>query len=181
MSIFTVASRYAKSLLELVQEQGKLDSVKNDVEQVLATLKSNTQVQAVLRNPIISGDKKRGILLALFDNKVNPLIVSFFTILVNKGRAAILVDILQEFIREYNVVRGIVNATVVSASALSQENLKNLEAKISSEIGAQVLLKNKVDASVIGGFVLRVGDKQIDASIAGKLQKLDKYFVSQGV
>ena len=181
MSIFTVASRYAKSLLELVQEQGNLDSVKTDVEQVLATLKSNTQVQAVLRNPIISGDKKRGILLALFDNKVNPLIVSFFTILVNKGRAAILVDILQEFIREYNVVRGIVNATVVSASALSQENLKNLEAKISSEIGAQVLLKNKVDASVIGGFVLRVGDKQIDASIAGKLQKLDKYFVSQGV
>jgi len=181
MSIFTVASRYAKSLLELVQEQGNLDSVKADVEQIIALLKSNTEVQAVLKNPIISGDKKRGILLALFENKVSPLIVSFFTILVNKGRGEILVDILQEFIREYNVVKGIVNATVVSASALSQENLKNLEAKISSEIGAQVLLKNKVDASVIGGFVLRVGDKQIDASIAGKLQKLDKYFVSQGV
>lgn len=181
MSIFTVASRYAKSLLELVQEQGNLDSVKADVEQIIAVLKSNTEVQAVLKNPIISGDKKRGILLALFENKVSPLIVSFFTILVNKGRGEILVDILQEFIREYNVVKGIVNATVVSASALSQENLKNLEAKISSEIGAQVLLKNKVDASVIGGFVLRVGDKQIDASIAGKLQKLDKYFVSQGV
>lgn len=181
MSIFTVASRYAKSLLELVQEQGNLDAVKSDVEQIIAILKSNTEVQAVLKNPIISGDKKRSILLALFENKVNPLIVSFFTILVNKGRAAILVDILKEFIREYNEVKGIVNATVVSATALSEANLKGLQEKISEEIGAQVLLKNNVDATVIGGFVLRVGDRQIDASIAGKLQKLDKYFVSRGV
>ncbi len=181
MSIFTVASRYAKSLLELVQEQGNLDAVKSDVEQIIAILKSNTEVQAVLKNPIISGDKKRSILLALFENKVNPLIISFFSILVNKGRAAILVDILKEFIREYNEVKGIVNATVVSATALSEANLKGLQEKISEEIGAQVLLKNNVDATVIGGFVLRVGDRQIDASIAGKLQKLDKYFVSRGV
>ncbi|GHE23571.1 ATP synthase F1 subunit delta [Sphingobacterium griseoflavum] len=181
MSIFTVASRYAKSLLELVQEQGDLDAVKSDVEQVIAVLKSNTEIQAVLKNPIISSDKKRSILLAIFDNKVNPLVVSFFTILVSKGRADILLDILQEFIREYNEVKGIVNATVFSAAAMSEANLGELQAKISKEVGAKVLLKNKVDSSLIGGFVLRVGDKQVDASIAGKLQKLDKYFVSQGV
>ncbi len=181
MSIFTVASRYAKSLLELAQEQGQLDAVKKDLEQIIAVLKANNEIQAVLKNPIISHDKKRSILLALFDGKANPLIISFFTILVNKGRADILIDIAQAFVREYNQVKGIVNATVLSATALSEENLNELQAKIAQEIGAQVLLSNKVDASVIGGFVLRVGDKQIDASIAGKLQKLEKYFVSQGV
>ncbi|WDF67979.1 F0F1 ATP synthase subunit delta [Sphingobacterium oryzagri] len=181
MSIFTVASRYAKSLLELAQEQGQLDAVKKDLEQIIAVLKANNEIQAVLKNPIISHDKKRSILLALFDGKANPLIISFFTILVNKGRADILIDIAQAFVREYNQVKGIVNATVLSATALSEENLNELQAKIAQEIGAQVLLNNKVDASVIGGFVLRVGDKQIDASIAGKLQKLEKYFVSQGV
>lgn len=181
MSIFTVASRYAKSLLELAQEQGNLDAVKADVEQIILVLQSNTEIQAVLKNPIISNDKKRSILLALFEGKVNPLIVSFFTILVNKGRADILIGIAREFVREYNQVKGIVNATVLSATALSEKNLSELQAKIAEQIGAEVILQNKIDTSIIGGFVLRVGDKQVDASIAGKLQKLEKYFVSQGV
>ncbi|TDS16004.1 F0F1 ATP synthase subunit delta [Sphingobacterium paludis] len=181
MSIFTVASRYAKSLLELAQEQGNLDAVKADIDQIVVVLKSNTGIQTVLKNPIISADKKRSILQALFDGKVNPLIVSFFNVLVSKGRGNILVDIAQEFIREYNQLKGIVNATVISATKLSEKNLNDLQAKISQEINAQVLLKNKVDASVIGGFKLLVGDRQIDATIAGKLNKLEKYFVSQGV
>lgn len=181
MSVFTVASRYAKSLLELAQEQGNLDAVKADVEQIILVLKSNTEIQSVLKNPIISNDKKRNILLALFEGKASPLIISFFSILVNKGRADILIDIAQEFVREYNQVKGVVNATVLSAAALSEKNLNELQEKIAQEIGAQVVLKNKIDASVIGGFVLRVGDKQVDASIAGKLHKLEKYFVSQGV
>jgi F-type H+-transporting ATPase subunit delta len=181
MSIFTVASRYAKSLLELAQEQGNLDAVKADIDQIVVVLKSNTEIQTVLKNPIISADKKRSILQALFDGKVNPLIVSFFNVLVSKGRGDILVDIAQEFIREYNQLKGIVNATVISATKLSEKNLNDLQAKISQEINAQVLLKNKVDASVIGGFKLLVGDRQIDATIAGKLNKLEKYFVSQGV
>ncbi|KGE15400.1 F0F1 ATP synthase subunit delta [Sphingobacterium deserti] len=181
MSIFTVASRYAKSLLELAQEQGNLDAVKADIDQIVVVLKSNTEIQTVLKNPIISADKKRSILQALFNGKVNPLIVSFFNILVSKGRGDILVDIAQEFIREYNQLKGIVNATVISATKLSEKNLNDLQAKISQEINAQVLLKNKVDASVIGGFKLLVGDRQIDATIAGKLNKLEKYFVSQGV
>ena len=181
MSIFTVASRYAKSLLELAQEQGNLDAVKTDIEQIVVVLKSHTEIQAVLKNPIISAEKKRSILQALFDGKVNPLIVSFFNVLVSKGRGDILVDIAQEFVREYNQLKGIVNATVISATNLSEKNLNDLQAKVSHEINAQVLLKNKVDSAVIGGFKLLIGDRQIDATIAGKLNKLEKYFVSQGV
>ncbi|WP_437921878.1 F0F1 ATP synthase subunit delta [Sphingobacterium sp. LRF_L2] len=181
MSIFTVASRYAKSLLELSQEQGNLDVIKTDIEQLLAVIKGNTELQTVLKNPIVSTDKKLGILTALFEGKINPLILSFFTILVKKGRADILADIAQEFIREYNEVKGIVKATVVSASALSEANLNELASTIANEINAQVVLTNTVDSSLIGGFVVRVGDRQIDTSIAGKLHKLEKYFVRQGV
>lgn len=78
MSIFTVASRYAKSLIELSKEQGNLDIVKTDIDGVIAVLKSNTELQAVLKNPILSGDKKLNVLNALFGGKVNPLILSFF-------------------------------------------------------------------------------------------------------
>ncbi|MFD1768385.1 F0F1 ATP synthase subunit delta [Sphingobacterium suaedae] len=181
MSIFTVASRYAKSLLELAREQGNVDVVKTDIDQLIAVLKSNSDLLRVLKNPIISVDKKQNILTSLFEGKINPLILSFFGILVRKGRANILLEIAQEFVREYNEVKGIVKASVVSATALSEQNLQALASKIAQEINAQVVLTNTVDTSLIGGFVVRVGDRQIDASIAGKLNKLEKYFVSQAV
>ncbi len=181
MSIFTVASRYAKSLLDLSKEQGNLDTVKTDIDGIIALLKSNTELQAVLKNPIINTDKKIDVLKAILEGKVNPLIIAFFQILVNKGRAAIILEIAQEFVREYNVVNGIVKATVTSASPLSAENIAVLESKIASELNAKVLLTNLVDASLIGGFVVRVGDRQVDASIAGKLNKLEKHFATQGV
>jgi|SRR5690606_1636954 len=181
MSIFTVASRYAKSLLDLAEEQGQLDAVKKDIEGVISILKSNTELLAILKNPIISGDKKRNILTAIFEGKINPVILSFFYILVNKGRAAILLDIAQEFVREYNEAKGVVKASVTSAVALSDANLKELQKIITEEINAVVVLKNVIDTSLIGGFIVRVGDRQIDASIAGKLNKLDKHFAAQGV
>lgn len=181
MSIFTVASRYAKSLIELSKEQGNLDIVKTDIDGVIAVLRSNTELQAVLKNPILSGDKKLNVLNALFGGKVNPLILSFFGILAKKGRAAIILDIALEFVREYNEVKGIVKATVTSASSLSDANLSALQTQIAEQIKAQVILKNVVDPSLIGGFVVRVGDRQIDASIAGKLNKLEKHFANQGI
>lgn len=181
MSIFTVASRYAKSLIQLAEEQTSLEAVKIDIEGVISVLKANSELVAVLSNPIISADKKRNILTALFDGKINPMIISFFNILVNKGRSGILLNIAQEFVREYNEVKGIVKATVTSATELSESTLAQLQAKIADEIKAQVILKNVVDKTLIGGFVVRVGDRQVDASIAGRLNKLEKHFVAQGI
>ncbi|PRD52620.1 F0F1 ATP synthase subunit delta [Sphingobacterium gobiense] len=181
MSIFTVASRYAKSLLDLTEEQGHLDAVKKDMDGVISVLKSNSELLAVLKNPIIKGDRKRNILAAIFDGKINSTVLSFFYLLVNKGRAAILLDIAQEFVREYNEEKGIVKASVTSATALSEGNLAALQEIIAAETMATVILKNVVDPSLIGGFTVRVGDKQIDASIAGKLGKLEKHFAAQGV
>ena len=181
MSIFTVASRYAKSLLDLAQEQGQLDAVKVDIEGVISALKSNDELLAVLKNPIIKGDKKRNILAAIFEKNINPIILSFFYILVNKGRSAIILDIAQEFVREYNEAKGIVKASVTSAAELSATNIAALKQIITDEINAEVVLHNIVDPALIGGFVVRVGDRQIDASIAGKLNKLEKHFAAQGV
>src|SRR3546814_16420826 len=80
-------SRYAKSLIDLAQEQGNLEVVKQDMEQFVGTLRANPELQAVLKNPIMKQDKKRSILDALFENKIHPSIVAFFHIMVRKGRA----------------------------------------------------------------------------------------------
>ncbi|MGO3307216.1 MAG: ATP synthase F1 subunit delta, partial [Sphingobacterium sp.] len=159
MSIFTVASRYAKSLLDLSKEKGSEDIIKGDIDQVIAVLKENSQLQKVLKNPIIKADKKRAILSGIFEGKVNPLVLSFFGILVDKGRANILFEIANEFVRSYNEFKGIVNATVVSATSLSDEILTELQKTLEQEINNQVILKNNVDPLLIGGIVVRVGDK----------------------
>lgn len=181
MSEFKVASRYAKSLIDLSIEQGNLETVKQDMEQFIAVLRSNKELQAVLKNPIMKQDKKQNILAALFKDKIHPSISSFFDIMVRKGRGGILYGTAQEFVREYNEVKGIVNATVTSSATLSAENFEALRQVIAKETGAEIILDNKVDPSLIGGFVVKVGDKQIDASITGKLNKLEKHFDAQPI
>lgn len=179
MSEFKVASRYAKSLIDLAHEQGNLEVVKQDMDQFVAVLYANKELQAVLKNPIMKQDKKRDILDALFAQRIHPSITAFFHIMVRKGRAGILYATAREFIREYNEVKSIVHATVISAVTLSPENLDALRKVIAGEIKAEVVLQNSVDPSLIGGFVVKVGDKQIDASIAGKLKKLERHFETQ--
>ncbi|MGH2624840.1 MAG: F0F1 ATP synthase subunit delta, partial [Sphingobacterium sp.] len=90
MSVFKVASRYAKSLIDLSNEHQNLDVVKADMDGIVAVFKSNTELQAVLNNPIINTDRKIAILKALFEGKVAKEIIAFFTIVVNKGRAKIV-------------------------------------------------------------------------------------------
>lgn len=179
MSEFKVASRYAKSLVDLAQEKGNLEAVKQDMEQFIGVLKANKELQAVLKNPIMKQDKKANILDALFENKVDPSITAFFHIMVRKGRAGILYATAQEFIREYEEVKQIAHATVISATALSAKNLDALRKLIAGELKVEVVLKNEIDSSLIGGFIVKVGDRQVDASIAGKLTKLERHFGTQ--
>ncbi|QNL50029.1 ATP synthase F1 subunit delta [Olivibacter sp. SDN3] len=178
MSEFKVASRYAKALLDLSVEQHAIDEVKTDMEYFISVLKQNSELQAVLKNPIVQQDKKNTILSLLFQEKFHPSVLAFFKIMVNKGRAEILYGTSKEFIRAYNEYKGIVHAKVVSATALSDENKTVLTALIKTSTGHEVILENQVDPTLIGGFVVTVGDKQVDASLSGRLNKLERAFHS---
>src|SRR3546814_13446922 len=145
------------------------------MEQFVGTLRDNPELQAVLKNPIMKQDKKRSILDALFENKIHPSIVAFFHIMVRKGRAGILYATAREFIREYNEVKGIVHATVVSATKLSETNLDGLQKVIASEINAGVILRNTVDPSLIGGFVVNVGDKPVEVGRKSGRERMGQY------
>jgi F-type H+-transporting ATPase subunit delta len=180
MSELTVAARYAKSLIDLAEEQNILEEVHNDMGFFLKTLKANTQLIAVLGNPIISHLKKLNILTEIFESKVNKLSIAFFKIMINKGRGEVLYTTAQEFINLYNVKKHITKATVVSATPLSDANKQKMLADVKAAIGGEVILDAKTDPSLIAGFVLTVGDRQIDTSIASNLKKLKKNF-AQGL
>jgi F-type H+-transporting ATPase subunit delta len=180
MSELTVAARYAKSIIDLSQEQKALEDVKNDMEFFLKTLKANAQLIAVLSNPIISHQKKLAILTALFEDKMNKVTLAFFKLMINKGRGNVLYTTAHEFVNQYDVLKHITQATVVSATALSEANKAKILAEVKTAVGGEVVLEAKVDPELIGGFVLTVGDRQVDTSIASNLKKLKKNF-AQGI
>lgn len=176
MSEIQVASRYAKSLIDLAEEQNVLEKIKGDIEAFVRVVRENSELNAVLRNPIIGPDKKAAILKQLFGSTIDPMILSFFNIVVNKGRSEILYATGKEFLNEYNRRKAIFKATVTSAVPLNAENIKQIEEVVREATKGEVLLETKVDPDIIGGFILKVGDKQFDTSISSSLNKLKKEF-----
>ncbi|HAL80866.1 MAG TPA: ATP synthase F1 subunit delta [Mucilaginibacter sp.] len=179
MSELTVASRYAKALIDLAQEQNSVEEMKNDMELFHHTLRVNPELKAVLANPIVSHSKKINILEEVFSTKVNKVSIAFFKLMVNKGRGDVLYSTAYEYINLYDIKEHIVKATVVSATVLSAANQKELVADIQAATGSVVKLEAKVDPELIGGFVLTVGDRQVDTSIASDLRKLKKEFAQR--
>jgi len=181
MSEITVALRYAKALIDLAEEQKALEAVKADMELFLNTVKGSSELEAVLANPIISHSKKVNILADVFGSKVSKVTLAFLNIMVNKGRGEVLYTTASEFIGLYDIKNHITNAKVVTASPLSAENKKKMLDDVQKAIGGTVKLTDKVDPSLIGGFVLTVGDRQVDTSIANSLKRMKKDFAQVAI
>ena len=176
MSELTVANRYAKSLVDLAVEKKSLEETRKDMELFTHTLRANHELQAILANPIIPHQKKKNILEAVFAGKVSKITGAFFKIMVDKSRAQVLYATAKEFINQYNVIKHIVKATVVSAMPLSEDNKKNIIAELQRATGGTIELHARVDEKLIGGFVLTVGDRQVDTSLSSSLNRLKQDF-----
>ena len=172
MSEYRIASRYAKSLLDLAVEKKQLEEVNKDILLFSETVESNRDLVLMLKSPIITHDKKLTILNKLFGEKVNGLTLAFFQILTKKHREAYLPQIATEFHHQYNVNKGIEEATVTTTFPLSMALRKDFESVVEKITGKSVELTEKVDESLIGGFILKIGDRQIDDSVSSKLQAL---------
>jgi F-type H+-transporting ATPase subunit delta len=168
-----VAARYAKSLLDLAKEQGNLATIKQDMDLLANTMAGSRDLRLLLRNPIVKHDKKLSILNAVFKDKVSDMLLRFFQIVTSKNREATLEHIGDEFLRQYNALMGVQVAEVTSAVPLTLAARAEIEQMVQKQTGLQqVSLTEKVDAALIGGFVLRIGDRQIDDSVRGGLRRL---------
>jgi F-type H+-transporting ATPase subunit delta len=172
-----VASRYVKSLMSLAIEQKAVDAVHSDM-QVFSTLcRDSRAFTLMLRSPIIKHDKKKQILETLFAGKVHALTMAIFDIITRKNREPLLPAIATEFHTAYNDYKGIGEASITTAIPMDSKlrtEIEQMVKKLSDK--KQVEIKEKVDADMIGGFVLNVGDRQIDASIKNKLKALKVKF-----
>lgn len=177
MASTRVASRYVKSLLSLAVEQNALEKVHDDMKLFDNACRNSHQLVAMLKSPIIRHDKKKAVLEKLFSGKVTSLTMAIIDIITRKNREPLLPEIAREFHNAYNDYKGIGKASVTTTVAMDDKTRKEIEA-IAKKLSAKqsIELEEKVDKELIGGFVLNVGDRQVDASIRSRLKALKVKF-----
>jgi F-type H+-transporting ATPase subunit delta len=174
-----VASRYAKSLIDLSIEKGSLEKVYEDMQYLLAVIKGNRDFANLLSSPIISADKKQAIIEAVTKGNISELTSTFNNLLIRKGREASLVEIAQSFIDQYKKHKQIFTVNLTTASPVSEEVKQEIVNKVKSDTDMKnIELTTKVNEDLIGGFVLQVGDQLIDASVAYDLNSIKKQFLN---
>lgn len=172
MSEYRIASRYAKSLLGLADEKGALEEVNKDMLLFSQMAEENRDFVLMLKSPVVTHDKKLNILNAVFTGKVNDLTLAIFQILTRKHREAHLPAIATEFHHQYNVRKGVEEATVTTTFQLDATLRKEFESIVTQITGKKVELTEVVDEDLLGGFILKIGDRQIDDSISSRLSAL---------
>lgn len=171
-----VASRYAQALLELAEENKATDAVLKDMESLLATTNDNRDFHVFLNSPLIKIDKKVSVFDKLFGD-FQEITKKFIHLLTKNKREMILPLIAEEFINKLNEIRGIVPLTLTSATKLDDSVKDILLEKLNKHIDGSIELTEKVDESLIGGFVVRMGDTRIDASIAHQLNEMKQRII----
>jgi F-type H+-transporting ATPase subunit delta len=170
-------SRYVKSLLDLAVEQKLLDEVHNDMLLFSKVVSENKTFAVMLKSPVIRHDMKRDVMQKIFQGKVNKLTIAFLNIITQKNREPLLPSIAREFHNSFNEYKGIGKAVVTTVVPLDAKLRAEIETLVKANSDKkEVELIEKIDPEMIGGFILNIGDRQIDASIKNKLKALKLEF-----
>lgn len=172
-----LATRYAKSLLDLSIEQNSLEEVYADMKWLQAACKSNRDLVNLLRSPVIKADVKKKILQAVTAGKLSKLTTAFNDLLVTKGRESNLPEIAGAFVTQYNTHKNINIVKLTTATPVSEEVKNAVVTQVKKSVGYTNLeLETSVDPDIIGGFVLQIEDKLVDASISYDLKAIARQF-----
>ncbi|MGB5942586.1 MAG: ATP synthase F1 subunit delta [Leeuwenhoekiella sp.] len=170
------ASRYAKAVLAQASEEKNEELIYGNMKSIAQTLSSSKELRDVLNSPVIKADKKRDILREIFSDS-QQVVKNLFDVLIDRNRTGILDDISEAYISVYNKAHGVVVAKVTTAVPLDAKLEAEILAKVKELTGSQkVNLEHKIDEDIIGGFILRIGDTQYDASAANQLDRIREEF-----
>ncbi len=171
------AIRYAKAILDIAQTSGTADAVNNDMKSIVNAVAESAELKDFLISPIIKMDVKKSALSEIFSN-IQKETTSLFHLLFENKRFEILESIAKEYNNLYDESNGIQVAKVTTAFPITPELETKVLAKISEFSNKKITIVNIVDPTIIGGFILRVGDQQYNASVANKLNELKREFAN---
>jgi F-type H+-transporting ATPase subunit delta len=166
------ARRYAGALFNLAEKRGEVDAVQENLKMVTNVAEKSPELMAVLHHPRITRARKKELLHHIFEGNVREDVEHFLFLLVERDRASIIPAVVREYSRRVDEYRGEVNAVAATAQPMSAEQIAALKARLEQATGLKVRLQTHVDEHLLGGMVVRVGDRMIDASIASRLQAI---------
>ncbi len=169
------AIRYAKAILETAISSGKANQVNDDMKSIITAVDSSADLKDFLASPIIKSDLKMNALLEVFGS-VQAETKSLFRLLQENKRFEILVAIATQYNAQFDEMNGVEVAKVTTAFPITAELEAKILAKAATISTKKITIQNTVDPSIIGGFILRIGDKQYNASVSNRLQELKREF-----
>lgn len=170
-----VAKRYAQGLLDFTQESGNTESVFNEMKDIVKIMSQSKDLNQFFSTPIIDARKKEAIALEIFKD-FSPVSKNIIRLIIKQGRESQLKGIAQEFINKVEDIKGTQRISLTSASKLSEQNIQKIIADSKMVNVTNYDLETIIKPEILGGYILRVGDQQIDASVRTKLSNIKKEF-----
>lgn len=171
-----LANRYAKALFELALEQKKLEKVGEDMVLISQTIAENKELESMLKSPVIKLEKKENVMKSLFGKSTDPISLRFMILVAKKSREEYLAYFAKEFTHIYNDYQGLIDAWLTSSGSVEQEVKESILLLLKKISGKSIILHEKVNADLLGGFIVKVGDYQYDASTKTLIRKLKEDF-----
>jgi F-type H+-transporting ATPase subunit delta len=173
MSGTRAAIRYAKAILEIADSKKVATQVSADMALITSTINTNLELNTFIQSPTINVEQKESALLEVFAN-ANAVTKSLFHLLMENKRFEILDAIALEYNKLFDIMNGVEVAKVTTAIAMDAALEAKVSAKIATFSDKKITIENTIDPSIIGGFILRIGDKQYNGSVANRLQVLKR-------
>ena len=173
-----VSKKYGRAIYEIALEQNSLEKTEEELTLISETIAENAELKSFLNHPFLTKDAKKDTIKKLFADKVQPVVLQFCYVVIDRDRF----DLLPEMVSAYTVLAhegmGIEEALVTSAFPLTQEQADSLKAKLAEM--KKIIMKQKGDSALIGGFTVQIGDRLIDGSVARQLQTLKAKIMQRG-
>jgi F-type H+-transporting ATPase subunit delta len=174
MKIDELAGGYAKGLLELALAEDALEKTGEELLAVSKTVKSNLKLKEVFEGKGGGPEARKGIITGVFRGKISPVTLGFLLLMAETGREKLFFETVRAYTAAAAARRNTIIAEVVSAVPMDEKSLAALAETLGKKLDKQVEVRAKIDSNILGGFVVKVGDKLIDASLKNKLETFRK-------
>lgn len=178
MNYSAIAIRYSKALFTLAEEKHKLDKVYKDITLIKSVCETEKSFQNLLHFPIIKSSKKISIFNELFSNKIDSLTLDFLKLISNNKREMHLLSMCYSFINLYKDAKFIQTVHFTSVNKIDRSTKNKIIGMLKKQHKGYIELIEHTDDNLIGGFILRIDDRQYDASVANSLKNIEREFIN---
>lgn len=167
-----IAKRYAEALFSLCKEDNSLDVIHEEFSAIASVISKEKELEEFMLSPQFKHDEKKEMLDNIFGGKISETLLNLFKLLIDKARFGEINEIFNCFHESYYAEKGIVSTVVYSVVPMKAESMTRLKSNLEKQMQKQIVIENKIDKTLVGGIMLRIGDKVIDGSIKRRMELL---------